>query len=38
VRVPVVTADGTEALTSLVVEPRLLEDGHRMFLAEFFPD
>ena len=38
VRVPVVTADGSEAVVALVVEPRLLQDGHRMFVAEFFPD
>lgn len=36
VTVPVLRADGTEVLTTLMVEPRLLPGGHRLFIAEFF--
>jgi PAS domain S-box-containing protein len=37
VTVPVLLADGTEATTELLVEPRRRSAGRKVFIAEFFP-
>ena len=37
VTVPVLLADGTEATTELLIEPRRRSAGRKVFIAEFFP-